>query len=298
MLIKISRNSSVPIMIYGESGTGKELIARNIHLMSDRKDKPFVPINCAMLSDELMESELFGHTKGAFTGADKDKIGLLEKIDKGTLFLDEISEMSPKVQSKFLRVLQDGIIQPLGSNEMKQVDIRFICASNKKLSILVEEKKFRDDLYFRLNVIELEMPNLSERKEDILILVNHFFNKYGQAHRFMESDVLNLLEDYKWPGNIRELENLVRMLTVTTSSSRISIDDLPSKFRSPSEGNEKENIIYTEEYKSALDRSVVEFEKRYITYHLKKNISKTAESINLSRVSLHKKIKEHAIIEE
>ena len=296
MLKRISYDSDVPVSIFGKSGTGKELVARNIHAMSKRSKNSFVPINCAVLTDELMESELFGHVKGSFTGAVYDKVGLLENSDGGTIFLDEISEMSPRVQAKLLRVLQDGIVQPIGSNNSKTIDVRFICASNQKLSELVDQNKFREDLYFRLNVIEIEVPSLAARKSDIPILIKCFFDKYNQSLKFMDAETLEVCRNYAWPGNIRELENLIRMLIVTVRNDEITLKDLPSKMNVTKTGISNEQKYYDEEYKNAYNQSIIEFEKDYLMYHLKKNefnISKTSESINLSRVSLHKKIKEY-----
>lgn len=298
LLKRVSTDSLVPICIFGKTGTGKELVARNIHYMSVRKDKPFTPINCATLSDELMESELFGYVKGAFTGAIINKVGLLESSIGGTIFLDEISEMSPRVQAKLLRVLQDGVIQPIGSNEMKEIDIRFISASNQKLVDLVENKKFREDLFYRLNVVEVNVPSLSARKSDIPLLIKHFLEKYNNPNLLFSDDTLNILINYDWPGNIRELENLIRMLLVTNSDHTITNNQLPKKIiqcREPL--SEESNFIY-QDYKTAFNNSVNNFDKTYLEYHLKKNnfnISKTAESINLSRVSLHKKIQEYSI---
>ncbi len=298
LLRRISKDSGVPVYIYGESGTGKELVARNIHFMSDRKDKPFSPINCAVLSDELMESELFGYVKGAFTGALTNKKGLLENSNGGTIFLDEVSEMSPKVQAKLLRVLQDGIVQPIGSNEMKQVDVRFISASNQRLADLVEEKKFREDLFYRLNVVEIEVPSLRARKNDIPILIKHFLEKYNNTDLTFKDDALNVLLNYNWPGNIRELENLIRMLLVTNNSNAIEKELLPSKMLNQNKTTiDKFDFTY-DDYKVAYNNAVSNFDKSFLEYHLKKNnynISKTAESINLSRVSLHKKIQEYSI---
>jgi DNA-binding NtrC family response regulator len=298
MLRRISSDSNVPVYIYGKSGTGKELVAHNIHFMSQRKDKPFVPINCATLSDELMESELFGYRKGAFTGAIQNKVGLIENCDGGTIFLDEISEMSPRVQSKLLRVLQNGVIQAVGSNEMKKIDVRFICASNQELSILVEQKKFREDLYFRLNVIEIEVPSLASRKSDIPILIDHFFNKYEKSDFRFSDESIELLINYDWPGNIRELENLIRYEIVTSTNSIIESEYLPKKFHKNNTIKFEQNENFDDEYKIAFSKNVTNFDKAYIQYHLKKNdfnVSQTAEEINLSRVSLHKKIKEYSI---
>ncbi|MEE9430826.1 MAG: sigma-54 dependent transcriptional regulator [Melioribacteraceae bacterium] len=299
LLKRISNDSSVPIYIYGKSGTGKELVARNIHFMSTRKDKLFTPINCATLSDDLMESELFGYVKGAFTGAIQNKIGLLESSTGGTIFLDEICEMSPKVQAKLLRVLQDGIVQPIGSNEMKIVDVRVISASNQKLINLVEEKKFREDLFYRLNVIEVEVPSLSARRTDLPLLIKHFLLKYGKPNLIFTDDTLEILINYDWPGNIRELENLIRMLLVTNNDNTITKNLLPEKFILSKKNITKETNFIYEDYKTAFNHSVNNFDKSYLEYHLKKNnfnISKTAESIHLSRVSLHKKNQEYSII--
>lgn len=292
---RVASNSDVPISIYGKSGTGKELVARNIHFTSSRYAKPFLPINCATLSDELMESELFGHVKGSFTGAMQDKIGLIESAEKGTIFLDEISEMSPRVQAKFLRVLQDNVIQPVGSTIQKKIDVRFICASNQKLIDLVAKNKFREDLFYRLNVIEIEVPSLLARKNDIPILIEHLLKKYdGEKLNFSKEAIQKIME-YEWPGNIRELENLIRKLIVTNGNQIISQDDLPKKIRNISFSGTSNEINLQDNYRTAVEHSAILFEKKYLDYHLAKNnynISKTAESISLSRVSLHKKIKE------
>ena len=298
ILRKVSADSNISVSIYGKSGTGKELVARNIHFMSERKDKPFVPINCAVLSDDLLESELFGYVKGAFTGAIQNKIGLLESCEGGTIFLDEISEMSPRVQAKLLRVLQDGIIQPVGSNEQKKVNVRFISASNKNLSDLVDQNKFRDDLYFRLNIIEITVPSLESRKNDIPILIKHFLKKYESDNKLFSEETIKIMQKYDWPGNIRELENLIRMVLVTVEDKIINVDDLPQKLLVKNEVPISKKINYEDEFKIAYHKNLSSFEKEYISYHLSKNnfnISKTADSINLSRVSLHKKIKEYHI---
>lgn len=298
MIKRIASDSNVPVAIYGKTGTGKELVARNIHYLSERRENNFTPINCAGLSDDLMESELFGHIKGAFTGAVHSKIGILENSDGGTIFLDEISEMSHRVQAKLLRVLQDGVIQPVGSNDTKSVDVRFLCASNQKLSELVEQNKFREDLFFRLNVIQLEIPSLLRRKDDIPLLISHFLSKYNKPDTVFNAEALQICQEYTWPGNIRELENLIRMLIVTNNKNEITKNDLPPKLFSNKYDLESDSNFDTQDYKTAFNRYSIEFEKKYLEYHLKKNsfnISKTADRINLSRVSLHKKIKEYGI---
>ncbi|MCW8849445.1 MAG: sigma-54 dependent transcriptional regulator, partial [Melioribacteraceae bacterium] len=247
ILRKISSDPNIAISIYGKSGTGKELVARNIHYMSERKEKPFVPINCAVLSDDLLESELFGYMKGAFTGAIQNRIGLLESCEGGTIFLDEISEMSPRVQAKLLRVLQDGIIQPVGSNEQKKINVRFISASNQNLSDLVDQNKFRDDLYFRLNIIEIYVPSLEARKSDIPILIKYFLEKYESSNKLFSEEAINRLIKYDWPGNIRELENLIRRLLVTVENKIIHVDDFPQKLLIKNEIPVLQKINYEDE---------------------------------------------------
>lgn len=299
LLKRISNDSNIPIYIYGKSGTGKELVARNIHYMSDRRDKNFVPINCAVLSDELMESELFGYEKGAFTGAVQKKMGIIENSEGGTIFLDEISELSSRVQSKLLRILQDMVIQPIGSNEMKKIDVRFICASNKKLEKLVAQNKFREDLYYRLNVVEVEVPSLRARISDLPYLIDHIIKKYNLSIHNFNNESLDILQKYDWPGNIRELENLIRMLDLTITNKSICHDDIPQKFKLSSKEKLNQETNYPINYQEAYNRVVIDFERSFLEYYLKENnynISRTSEKIGLSRVSLHKKIKEYSIL--
>jgi Nif-specific regulatory protein len=219
------------VVIHGESGTGKELIARAIHYNGPRKNKPFVAENCAALTDTLLEAELFGHVKGAFTGADKDAKGLFELANGGTLFLDEIGDMSERMQKKLLRVLQEGEVRPVGGKKIIKVDVRIISASNKDLKKLVQERKFREDLYYRLNVITVNLPPLRERREDIPLLVDHFLRKVsGDPPKPMERDVLKLLCAYDWPGNVRELENEMNRM-VAMSDTTIDVNALSPKIR-------------------------------------------------------------------
>ena len=299
MIRKVAADSNVSVMIYGENGTGKELVARNVHGFSERGKHPFVAINCAAVPDELLESELFGYVKGAFTGAAKDKIGYFELANEGTIFLDEVSEMSPAMQAKLLRVLQDHHIQPLGSTQAIHVDIRVIGASNKKLDKLVKQNKFREDLYYRLNVVEINVPALRNRVDDIPLLINYFLSQKEKGRRIIFSkEALNVLEKYAWPGNIRELENLIKMLMVTTELPVIEISDLPEKVLTGTDYSSKKWMEFykVSNYQTALHNAIANFEKEYLLYHIKmnkSNISKTAEAINLSRVSLYKKINEH-----
>ena len=213
--------SSATVLITGESGTGKELVARAIHFTGNRKDEKFVVINCATLSENLLESELFGHVKGAFTGAIKDKKGLFEEADGGTMFMDEIGDIPKSVQAKILRVLQEGEFISLGDTVTKKVDVRIIAATNQDLLQRVQEKEFREDLYYRLNVINIKMPPLRDRKEDIPLLVKHFIEKYNKKEnrqiKGISPEVEKEFYNYNWPGNVRELENVIeRAITLTT----------------------------------------------------------------------------------
>ena len=299
LIMKISADPDVSVMIYGDSGTGKELAAKSIHNKSVRACYPFVPINCAALPDELLESELFGHIKGSFTGAYKDKEGLILSAENGTLFLDEVSEMSQKVQAKLLRVLQDHIVQPVGSTESYKVNIRIIGASNKELSSLVKNEKFREDLFYRLNVVELIMPPLKNRKEDIPILVSFFADKQNAYYKF-SNDALDILQNYPWQGNVRELENFLRRLQVTINKEVITACDLPESFvnAASAQMNGWEKITKESNYQTALSSAIEIFEKTFLSFHLKKNhgnVSQTSDSIGLSRVSLYKKIKQYEL---
>ncbi len=226
-------------LIYGETGTGKELVARAIHYNSPRKEKPFIAINMAAMPEELVESELFGYKKGAFTGAFSDKDGLFKVAEGGTLFLDEISEASPKLQAKLLRVLDFKVITPLGATKEEKVDVRIIAATNRDLLKLVKEGKFREDLYYRLNVMTIHLPPLRERREDIGLLFNYFLNrfskKYGKKIK-VDDDVITLLESYDWPGNVRELEHLVEQLVIIAEEGRvIRVEDVKKLLVKPAE---------------------------------------------------------------
>ena len=298
---RISEDPDIPVMIYGDSGTGKELVARIIHGRSQRGNKPFMAVNCAAIPDDLMESEFFGHKKGAFTGAVLDKQGFFKVADKGTLFLDEVSEMSPRLQAKLLRVLQDNKFQPVGMTEEIQVDVRVLGASNQNLKDLVEKGNFREDLFYRLNVMEVNLPPLCERITDIPILAQHFIQKYSRENcevKKLTNEVLSVFQEYGWPGNVRELENLVRMLLVSSPNDLIDLEYIPEKMlleKSQSVAEEKPDF-QEEDYKNALGKVVSHFEREFFLWHLeeeKGNISKTAEKIGLSRVALHKKIKQY-----
>ncbi len=224
------------ILLLGESGTGKGLIAEIVHCNSQRKDRPFISINCSAIPENLLESELFGYRKGAFTGAAADKKGLITMADQGTLFLDEIGDMPMGLQAKVLKVLESGEVLPVGETKSKFVDVRLIAATNKNLEDQIRKGLFREDLYYRLNVIEVKIPSLRERKEDIEVLARHFVEKYGRENQKrvtgIAEDAMEVLNAYSWPGNIRELRNVIERAVVLAGSEKIGLDDLPDKVKS------------------------------------------------------------------
>lgn len=229
---------STTVLIRGESGTGKEMVARHIHFNGPRKDKPFVVVNCAAIPDTLVESELFGHEKGAFTGADTSRKGKFVLANSGTLFLDEIGDMPLESQAKLLRVLQDGIVEPIGGQKPIEVDVRVIAATNRNLQERVTNGEFREDLFYRLDVLNIALPALRERTDDIPLLIQHFRDKLGakmgKPAPEISMDTLQLFQNYRWPGNIRELENTLEQLFVLTDALTIETDQLPEKFVQPS----------------------------------------------------------------
>jgi DNA-binding NtrC family response regulator len=233
MISKVAA-SNATVLIQGESGTGKELAARAIHLLSDRNAKNFVPVNCAAIPDDLLESELFGHVKGSFTGAYANRAGRFEMADKGTLFLDEIGDMKANLQVKLLRVLQNREFEPVGASKSQKVDVRIVAATNKNLEELVVSRDFREDLYYRLSVIPITIPPLRERREDIPLLIHTFLARFNldkrHAVKGFSRDALSVLCNYEWPGNVRELENLVERLVILKGSGLIVPDDLPEKY--------------------------------------------------------------------
>jgi DNA-binding NtrC family response regulator len=227
--------SSATVLITGESGVGKELVARAIHFGGPRASKPFVPVNCGAIPEQLVESELFGHVKGAFTGAATSREGFFKTADTGTIFLDEISELSPATQVKLLRVLQEGEVLMVGSSQARQVNVRVLAATNKNLQNLVKRGAFREDLFFRVSVINIEVPPLRERGDDILLLINHLAEKLARTSnrstpRF-SNEALAALKKYSWPGNVRELENILSYLVVMSEEETIDVSDLPSVMR-------------------------------------------------------------------
>ncbi len=230
LIEKISQGKST-ILIHGKSGTGKELVAKAIHYNSPRRNKPFVPVNCSAIPETLLESELFGHIKGAFTGAVASHAGLFEEADGGTLFLDEVGELSPAIQVKLLRVLQEREIKPVGGTENRKIDLRLITATNQNLHQMVQEGTFREDLYYRLNVIPIALPPLNVRTEDIPLLVRHFIARFGEENQrpgmTISREALEALMNYSWPGNVRELENILERAVILCRGSEITGEDLP-----------------------------------------------------------------------
>ena len=288
----ISKSNS-NILILGESGTGKELLARAIHNESLREAGPFIPVSCVALTETLLESELFGHEKGAFTDAVAQKKGKFELADKGTIFLDEIGDISPKLQLSLLRVLQEKEFTRVGGTKSITVDVRIIAATNRDLKKAVDAGTFRDDLYYRLNVISIELPPLREHKEDVPLLVQHFIEKFniemkGKVERISE-EALNLLMKYDWPGNVRELENVIERAMVITKGNFIKAEDL---HLSP-QVMKGDGVV-----KTGKDKTIKSIEKKHITKILMENnwnIQKSAEQLGIDRVTLYNKIKKYKL---
>ena len=283
-------------MILGESGSGKELAARLIHQRSDRSDGPFIEMNCAAIPMELIESELFGHIKGSFTGAHENRAGKFELADGGTLFLDEIADMSLATQAKVLRVLQEQRFQPIGGSKTIHADVRVIAATNKDLEAEIEAGNFREDLFFRLNVIPLRVPPLRERVEDIPELcqffIGQFAKAYGRPAISFTNEALRLLQRYPWPGNIRELRNVIERLIIMSRHEVLDVHHLPQQLS----GKKREGFHFGAF--DSLREAREAFEKNYIEFQLKShggNVTKTAEALKLERSNLHKKLRQYGI---
>ncbi len=291
-------NSDSTVLITGESGTGKELVAREIHFKSDRKNQPLIPVNCGAIPEDLLESELFGHEKGAFTGAIRNRMGRFELAQGGTIFLDEIGDMSPALQVKVLRVIQEKQFERIGGVKTINADVRIIAATNQNLEKAVSEKQFREDLFYRINVIPINLPALRERGSDITILANYFltnFNKLKKKNivRIM-SDAINHLLRYHWPGNVRELQNLIEMLVVMKEEGEICVEDLPAKIRNVPIGNTASGTIIFSEDGIDFNDHVNQLEKELLLKALKMSggvKNRAAKLLNLNRTTLVEKLK-------
>jgi len=294
--------TNASVLISGANGTGKELVARSIHYYSQRHGNAFVAINCAAIPEELIESELFGHEKGAFTGALAQKKGKFDLADGGTLFLDEIGDMSLKTQAKVLRILQERCFERVGGTRQVSVDVRIIAASNKDLSDEIHQGNFREDLYYRLNVVPFRAPALRERFDDIPLLVQHFVNQFyrkeGRDAKTFLPETFEILKKYHWPGNVRELKNIIERILIMTPARVVTCDDIPDL-----RGGHAEPECFTPTLDSAFALSTLreareEFEREFIIQKLEENdwnISRTAETIELERSNLHRKIKSYGI---
>ena len=287
--------TNISVLIEGRSGTGKELLARAIHNNSPRRDKPFKPINCAGLTETLLESELFGHVKGAFTGAGSDRKGLLETVDKGTLLLDEIGDMPLIMQAKLLRFLEDGIVIPVGSNKPIVVDVRVISATNQDLPKLIEEKKFRQDLYFRIKGVSISLPALRDRAEDIPLLSEYFLKEaaaeVGSAVTGITDATMNILAGFHWPGNIRQLRNCIRTMVVMCDHEELDVQDIPPEI------HQLRQLAAGSRAPAGLAGvSLNELQKQAIIGTLAKtkgNRQKAAKILGIGERTLYRKIKEY-----
>jgi len=294
--------TSATILITGESGTGKELAAKTIHYHSQRKEKNFLAVNCSAIPESLIESELFGHLKGSFTGAIRDKKGLVEEADQGTLFLDEIGDLNLIMQTKLLRLLQEGEYKPVGSSKTYIADIRFVAATNQDILDKVRKKEFREDLYYRLNVIQIVMPPLRDRKEDIPLLVQHFLKKFNQINqkeiKGVSREAMETLLGRTWPGNIRELENVIERGVILCLSEMLEVPDLFPADQPSSSPFRIEEDIFSHAFKEAKDRIIANFHTEYIRRLLAKysgNVSLAAKECGLKRPYLHRLMRENEI---
>jgi two-component system nitrogen regulation response regulator NtrX len=308
--------TNATVLLLGESGVGKELVARTIHRNSTRAGQRFIQVNCAAIPEELIESELFGHEKGSFTGATEKQIGKFEQADRGTIFLDEVGDMIPKTQAKVLRVLQEQEVERLGSARTIKVDVRVIAATNKKLEEAVERGEFREDLYFRLNVIPIVVPPLRERREDIPSLVQHFTRRMAEEHNVkpkrFDGQAMDALRQYRWRGNIRELRNTIERVMIMTPDDVVRMDDLPVEVRRGDSARPAESaaaggadVSSPELLPPAGAGTLREFkdasERAYLVQKLRENnwnISKTAEIIDTPRSNLYKKLEQYGIKQE
>ena len=304
LIEKVERVAPTParVLISGENGTGKELVARAVHRLSARSANPFIEVNCAAIPSELIESELFGHMKGSFTGAIADRTGKFEQADGGTLFLDEVGDMSLSAQAKVLRVLEDGVVTRIGGSKPAAVDVRVIAATNKNLESEIHENRFREDLYYRLNVVPMTVPPLRERREDIPLLVTHFTGllskQQGMAPRMFTPDAIERLATYDWPGNVRELRNTVERILILASGPRVPAADVERLVgQRAAEGSTFGSLLESrtfEEFKDAAERAFLLAKLREHDW----NVSETARLLDMPRSNLYKKIERYGLTRE
>ncbi|GAQ94453.1 sigma-54 specific transcriptional regulator protein [Thermodesulfovibrio aggregans] len=298
LIDKLSKTDST-VLIMGESGTGKELVAKMIHQKSQRGEKPFIPVNCAAIPSELLEAELFGYEKGAFTGASTTRQGRFELANEGTIFLDEIGDMPLHLQVKILRVIQDRSFERIGGTKSIQVDVRIIAATNKNLENEVKEGRFREDLFWRLNVVPVVIPPLRERKEDIPLLCDYFIDKFSKKFGYslkINSQVMEIFLNYHWPGNVRELENLIERLYVLNDGGTVSVEDIPERIRFGENLLPKAVSDDLNPFSSGIDLNEVlrDYEKKLILHALNLNgwvKSRAAKYLNINRTTLIEKMK-------
>jgi two-component system response regulator HydG len=295
-LIKQAAPTQATVLVRGESGTGKEIVAHAIHQLSSRSKGPFIAVHCAALSQTLMESELFGHEKGAFTGANERRVGRFEQADGGTLFMDEVSEIPPSAQTKLLRVLEERCFERVGGSKTVEVDIRLISATNKNLKSLTDSGAFRSDLYFRMNVVDIDLPPLREHMEDLPLLCRHFLDELARENNKniedVSPEVLNVFSSYSWPGNVRELRNAIERMIVFSRGSKLTARDIPPEIRKAA-GKEDEAGRWPE--KGAAPVSMEQAEKMMIVRALEQNDdnrTRAAKQLGISRRTFHRKLKQ------
>ncbi|MEN6440442.1 MAG: sigma-54 dependent transcriptional regulator [Syntrophobacter sp.] len=298
-------NTSATVLITGESGTGKELVARALHSFSARKDQQFIPIDCSTIPETIIESELFGHLRGSFTGAVRDKKGMVEEANGGTLFLDEIGDLSPAMQVKLLRLLQEGEYKVVGANTIRKADIRFIAATNQNLAEKIKDGRFREDLFYRLNVINIQLPPLRDRRDDIPLLASHFLAKYNAQYeksvKRISAETMQGLQERTWPGNVRELENMIERGVIMASGESLEPADigvLELDDASTAPTAEPAGELYSLPFKEAKDRLIEKFQSEYIAKVLTRsdgNVSRAARESGLKRQYLHRLMRETSI---
>jgi DNA-binding NtrC family response regulator len=300
-IIEAAAPTDATVLLLGESGTGKELVARALHARSHRRGGAFLPVNCSALTETLLESELFGHVKGAFSGATHNRTGLFEEASAGTLFLDEIGDITPRVQVSLLRVLQESEIKPVGASTTRKVNTRVIAATNRDLLAATKAKTFREDLYYRLNVVTLELPPLRERSEDVSLLAHHFLQRYAQRFdkpaRRLAPEAVDLLQGYRWPGNVRELENTIQRMVVLSQSEELTTREIPAALRAAAVAP-RSRRSFGQPYAAAKEGAVAEFEREYLESVLVQsggNLAEAARIAGLDKSNLRRIARRHQI---